>query len=82
MEKESEKVFVQDIGEAAYLLTLKYELVGLERTKGGRFDFVFSANDGIQNAIGDFVQDRTVNVPIFTLFNNFRLLKNRLYAFK
>lgn len=82
MEKDIGKVFVQDIGEAAYLMTLKYELVGLERTKGGRFDFVFSASDDIQGAIGDFARDKTVSVPIQTLFHNFRACKNRLYALK
>lgn len=76
------KVFISDIGLAATLLTLQFELVGLEHTSDKRVDFVFAADEGIEQVIGDFWQNKTIEVPIQILFYNFRQLKNRLYAEK
>ena len=82
MENTGEKVFISDLGLAAFLLTLQFELVGLEQASEKRKDFVFAAKHGIEKAIGDFWQDKEANIPIQTLFHNFRSLKNRLYAGK
>lgn len=76
------KVFISDIGLAATLLTLHFQLVGMERTSDKRVDFVFAASEGIEEVIGDFWQNKTIEVPIQILFYNFRQLKNRLYAEK
>jgi hypothetical protein len=80
--KAESQILVSDLGLAALLVTLQFELVGLERTNEKRVDFVFASTKELEKAVGDFWQDGNVNVPIQTLFNNFRLLKNRLYAFK
>jgi len=82
MTNTESKVFISDIGLAAVLLTLEFQLVDLERTSDKRVDFVFVATDGIERAIAAFWQDKKVEMPIQTLFYNFRQLKNRLYAFK
>ena len=82
MASTEQKVFISDIGLAATLLTLQFKLVGLERTSDKRMDFVFAATEGIETAIGDFWGDKTIEVPIQSLFHNFRQLKNRLYAEK
>jgi hypothetical protein len=82
MKSEENKIVISDIGCASYALTLGGELLGLERSSEKRWDFVFSGSETVQRAIDDFWQDKHVNVPILTLFNNFRLLKNRLYASK
>ncbi len=79
---ENAKIFIGDTGLAALLLTLKFELLDLERTSEKRVEFVFSATDDIKKVIEDFWQDKAVNVPIQTLFQNFRQLKNRLYSLK
>ncbi|OGC81168.1 hypothetical protein A2943_00765 [Candidatus Adlerbacteria bacterium RIFCSPLOWO2_01_FULL_51_16] len=76
------QVAISDLGLAALLVTLQFELVSLERTSEKRVDFVFANSKEVERAIADFWEDKNVNVPIQTLFNNFRLLKNRLYAFK
>lgn len=82
MEDAKGKVFIGDTGLAALLLTLKFELVDLERTSEKRVEFVFSVTDGIEKVISDFWQDKIVDVPTQTLFHNFRQLKNRLYSLK
>jgi len=82
MANTESKVFISDIGLASVLLTLEFQLVDLERTSDKRVDFVFVATDGIEQAVAAFWQDKKVEVPIQTLFYNFRQLKNRLYAFK
>lgn len=82
MANTESKVFISDIGLAATLLTLQFQLVGLEHTSDKRVDFVFAADEGIERIIGDFWQNKTIEVPIQILFYNFRQLKNRLYAEK
>lgn len=80
--KTESQITISDIGCASLILTLGGELLGLERSSEKRVDFVFASSEEIERAVEGFWQDKTVNVPIQTLFNNFRLLKNRLYAFK
>lgn len=80
--KIENQVAVSDLGLAALLLTFQFELVGLERSSDKRVDFIFVSTKEVERAIESFWQDKHVDVPIQTLFNNFRLLKNRLYAFK
>lgn len=80
--KTENQIVISDLGLAALILTLGGELLGLERSNEKRVDFVFVSSKEIEQVIEDFWQDKYVNVPIQTLFNNFRLLKNRLYAYK
>ena len=80
--KTENQVVISDIGLATLILTLGGELLGLEWSNERRVDFVFASTKEIEKASEYFWQDKTVSVPIQTLFNNFRLLKNRLYGFK
>lgn len=80
--KTESQIIISDIGCAALILTLGGELLGLERSNEKRVDFVFASSQEVERAVENFWQDKVVSVPIQTLFNNFRLLKNRLYAFK
>ncbi|OHA87355.1 MAG: hypothetical protein A2644_03980 [Candidatus Zambryskibacteria bacterium RIFCSPHIGHO2_01_FULL_39_63] len=82
MANAESKVFISDIGLASVLLTLGYKLVDLEQTSEKRVDFVFAVSDDIEKAIAKFWLNEKVEVPIQTLFYNFRQLKNRLYAVK
>lgn len=82
MANTESKVFISDIGLASVLLTLGYQLVDLEQTSEKRVDFVFAVSDGIEKTIAEFWLNEKVEVPIQTLFYNFRQLKNRLYAIK
>lgn len=81
--KSKNKILVADIGLASLLTTLNFPMVGLEKTNDNkRIDFAFASSKEVERTIEDFWQDKNVNIPIQTLFNNFRLLKNRLYALK
>ena len=80
--KTENQIVISDLGLAALILTLGGELLGLERSNEKRVDFIFVSSKEVEQITEDFWQDKYVNVPIQTLFNNFRLLKNRLYAYK
>ena len=80
--KTESQIVISDISCASLVLTLGGELLGLERSNEKRVDFVFVSTKEVEQVIECFWQDKNVDVPIQTLFNNFRLLKNRLYSFK
>ena len=82
MKNQNEKIAVHDLGCASLLVTLQFNLVGLERVDEKRISFLFAKTEGIEKAISDYWADAEISVPIQRLFQNQRQLKNRLYAFK
>jgi len=82
MNDEKEKVEVSDLGLASLLVTLRFELVGMERANEKRINFLFTQADGIEKVISDYWDGVEVSVSAQSLFQNQRQLKNRLYAFK
>jgi len=79
---ENGKIEVSDLGLASLLSTLQFELVGLERANEKRINFLFARADGIEKIISNYWADAEISVAIQSLFNNQKLLKNRLYALK
>ena len=79
---QDEKIAVSDLGLASLLLTLEYELVGLKRVDAKRVNFLFAYTDGIEKSVSDYWANVETSVSVQSLFNNQKLLKNRLYAFK
>ena len=82
MENGKEKIEVSDLGLASLLLTLQFELVGLERAHEKRINFLFSQAAGIEKVISDYWAGVAVSISVQALFNNQKLLKNRLYSLK
>ena len=82
MKDEKENIEVSDLGLASLLVTLHFELVGMERANEKRINFLFVQASGIEKIISDYWAGVEVSVSVQGLFNNQKLLKNRLYAFK
>lgn len=80
--KSENQIAIADLGLASLLVTLQFQLVGLERANEKRIYFVFKQAEGIEEAIDSYWQDRQIPVRIQSLFNNQKSLKNRLYASK
>lgn len=82
MNDAKEKIEISDLGLASLLVTLHFSMVGMERVNEKRISFLFAPTEGIEKIISDFWSDAEVSVPIQSLFQNQRQLKNRLYSFK
>lgn len=82
MEDEQRKIIVSDLGLASLLVTFRFELVGMKRVDEKRIAFLFAKADGIDEVVEDYWAGAEVSVSAQSLFNNQKLLKNRLYAFK
>lgn len=81
MQDEKKKIEISDLGLASLLVTLQFQLVGLERVDAKRINFLFTQAVGIEKVISDYWAGFEVSVSAQSLFNNQKLLKNRLYAF-
>lgn len=83
MEYENKnQVPVSDLGLASLLVTLQFSLVGMERANEKRINFSFVQTEGIEKIISDYWANVEISVSVQSLFNNQKLLKNRLYVFK
>ena len=68
-----------DLGLAAVLLTLKYELLELDRSYPKKIRFVFKRERNIEQVINDYFDDK-IELPAQSLLQNQKILKNRIYA--
>lgn len=68
-----------DLGLAAVLLTLKYELLELDRSYPKKIRFVFKRERNIEQVINDYFDDK-IELPAQSLLNNQKILKNRIYS--
>ena len=68
-----------DLGLAAVLLTLKYELFELDRSYQKKIRFVFKRERNIEQVINDYFDDK-IELPAQSLLQNQKVLKNRIYS--
>ena len=68
-----------DLGLAAVLLTLKYELLELDRFYPKKIRFIFKRERNIEQVINDYFDDK-IELPAQSLLNNQKILKNRIYS--
>lgn len=68
-----------DLNLASVLVTLGYQLLGLDRSQPRRVQFLFAQVQGIENVINDYWDDK-ITLPPQRLFAAQKKLKNRLYA--
>ena len=68
-----------DLGLAAVLVTLDYKLIKLDKTNLKKIRFVFEEDAKIQKVMVDYWNDK-IKLPALTLFNNQKMLKNRIYT--
>ena len=68
-----------DLGLAAVLLTLKYELLELDRSYQKKIRFIFKRERNIEQVINDYFDDK-IELPAQSLLQNQKNLKNRIYS--
>ena len=68
-----------DLGLAAVLVTLGYKLLSLDKSNPKKVRFVFKEEKGINDAMLDYSNNK-LKLPAQTLFNNQKMLKNRIYS--
>ncbi len=68
-----------DLGLATVLLTLEYKLLKLDKTNPKKVRFVFKQEKNIEQAMLNYWEDK-INLPAQKLFNNQKMLKNRIYS--
>jgi len=68
-----------DLGLATVLVTLDYKLIKLDKTNPKKIRFVFEEDAKIQKVMVDYWNDK-IKLPALTLFNNQKMLKNRIYT--
>ena len=68
-----------DLGLATVLITLGYKLLKLDKSNPKKIRFVFKRERNIEQVIEDYFDDK-IKLPVLTLFNNQKNLKNRIYS--
>ena len=68
-----------DLGLATVLVTLDYKLIKLDKTNPKKIRFVFEEDAKIQKVMADYWNEK-IKLPALTLFNNQKMLKNRIYT--
>ena len=68
-----------DLGLATVLVTLDYKLIKLDKTNPKKIRFVFEEDAKIQKVMVGYWNDK-IKLPALTLFNNQKMLKNRIYT--
>ena len=68
-----------DLGLATVLITLDYNLIKLDKTNPKKVRFVFEEDTKIEKVMVDFWKNK-IKLPALTLFNNQKMLKNRIYS--
>jgi hypothetical protein len=68
-----------DLGLAAVLLTLKYELLELDRSYQKKIRFIFKRERNIERVINGYFDDK-IELPAQSLLQNQKILKNRIYS--
>lgn len=77
-EKESLVFRTHDLGISAALLCLNYKLLDINKTSPRKAMFIFSREDGIENAADQYFTDQ-LEVKARAYFDHLRALKNMLY---
>ena len=76
----TQKVFkTYDLGLAASLVSLGFQLTDLEKSNPRKVLFIFQIEEGINEAIGDYWSDN-LQINARSHFDNIKMLKNRIYG--
>lgn len=82
MKNEIKKIAISDLGLASLLVTLHFDLIGMERVNEKRINFMFVQTKYIERVVNDYWAGIETFISAQSLFNNQKILKNRLYSFK
>ncbi|MGV8018291.1 MAG: DUF5659 domain-containing protein [Ignavibacteria bacterium] len=76
---DCDKFFTYDIGLAASLFTLGYTMLEVDNQSPKKSRFIFRRDEHIDNMIAQY-WDNKLTLPARSLFENLKMLKNRLYS--
>ena len=68
-----------DLGLATVLVTLGYKLLKLDKSNIKKVRFIFKREKNIEQVMNDYWNNK-IKLPAQTLFNNQKMLKNRIYS--
>jgi len=68
-----------DLGCSAALTSIGFELISLDKKNPRKVMFIFRDKTGVEKAINDYFSDK-LEVNARTLFDNIKMLKNRIYS--
>lgn len=68
-----------DLGCAAALISVGFELASLDKEDPRKVLFIFRGKAGIKNVVDDYWADR-LEVKARTFFDNVKMIKNRIYS--
>ena len=68
-----------DLGCSAALISAGFELDSLDKENPRKVRFIFCQKVGIDEAVNDYFSSR-LKVSARTLFDNIKMLKNRIYS--
>jgi len=68
-----------DLGLATVLVTLRYELLRLDKSNPKKTCFVFRREKNIEKVVMDYWNNK-IKLPVQTLFINQKIVKNRIYS--
>jgi hypothetical protein len=77
--ESNEQFITYDIGLAATLVTLGYNLVDVDKTNPRKSQFMFRRDEQIDKMVNKY-WDNSLNLPARSLVDNLKMLKNRLYS--
>lgn len=78
MENIENTHITSDIGHAAALLCVGYELKGLDKENPNKIKFILFRKEGLDEAINSYWNDALI-VSARSFFENLRMLKTRLF---
>lgn len=76
---KSQAFLTHDLGCAAALTSTGFELVALNKENPQKVQFVFSGTRNIEAVASEYWADK-LPVKARTLFDNIKMLKNRIYS--
>lgn len=68
-----------DLGQAAALVSLGFQIESFDKTNPRKVQFIFRWQENLEKAIDDYWADR-LNVRARAMFDNMKMLKNRIYS--
>jgi len=70
-----------DLNLATVLVTLRYELLDMDKTNPRKIRFIFKREKNIEQVMNDYWNNK-IKLPAQTLFNNQKILKSRIYSYE
>ena len=68
-----------DLGSCAALISVGFELTSLDKQNPHKVLFVFKKKIGVEEAVNDYFSGN-LKVSARTMFDNIKMLKNRIYS--